>query len=176
MEKDIQRRLDRYLSLDDEKVDTCETNVFESLPHIYNIFDTLDADRQINLFACERNNDVCVCKDGYCTCDSDDYSAVLKTELIHTSNNTLNVRMSFDHSFKTSQMKNVRVFSLHEHTDEEIPVMDVIKVIKKDRKKRKYVECARVVLGGKCYDVDGNPRVTRGDMLVSIQYMHWSDC
>jgi len=163
---EINTRLDRYLELREET--ETEPSQFDSLTHLYGVFDRLST---ANLYVCERKN-VCLCK-GDCMCDSDNYSKVLSTELINASNNTLIIRFGFHNEFKTSQMQGIRFFTLDEKTDEEAPVVDICKSVKKDSKKRRYVDTACMVVDGKTYDIDGNPRINRGDLCVSVNYMYW---
>lgn len=173
---DIDQRLDRYMSLRDDR-DLTSTD-FNSEQHILDHFDRIDAGKQSGahrLYVCERNT-VCLCKNlNECNCDADDYSEVLSVELIHASNNTMIIRMGFHHAFKTSQMKNMRFFTLNESTDEETPVMDVLKTVRKNSGKRKYVESSMVRIGDKSYDVEGNPRVYRGDCSIRVNYMYWTE-
>lgn len=169
--EDVQQRLDCYLELRDEHQPEPEPSQFDTLEHLYTCFDKF---KTLELYVCERKSGTCVCvKKVECLCDSDDYTKVMSTNLINASNNTLIVRFGFHPDFKTSQMQSIRFFTLDQ--EDEVSVMDICKTIKKDTKKRWYVESTLLLVDGKSYKVEGNPRIHRGDLHVSVQYMYWEN-
>lgn len=155
---------------DDQKV---ETNTFDSIQYVYKAFDRMKA-KDTQLFACERAN-TCTCK-GECLCDSDQCFNVYDSDLTLGSNNIVLLRFRFKEKVTISRMKSIRFFTLHNETDEEVPVMDILKTVGK-RKKRKVVQQVDLKFPGLemglCprFPVDGDPKVKDNEIYFSMNYM-----
>lgn len=151
--------------------ETDETNTFDSIQYVYKAFDRMKRP-QTQLFACERQN-TCTCK-GECLCDADQCFQVIASELVLGSNNVVLFRFRFQDKVSMGNMKNYRFFTLNDKTDEEIPVMDILKTLCK-RKKRKVVQEVKVVFPGLTPDVtfpvDGDPKIKDNEIYFSTNYM-----
>jgi hypothetical protein len=151
--------------------ETGETNTFDSIQYVYKAFDRMKAP-QTQLFVCERQNE-CTCK-GDCLCDSDQCYQVSSSDLVLGSNNMILFRFQFGEKAALSRMKSYRFFTLHDKTDEEVPVMDLMKVLCK-RKKRKVVKEVNTVFPGLSpevhFPVDGDPKVKENEIYFGFNYM-----
>jgi hypothetical protein len=83
-------------------------------------------------------------------------------------------RFQFDDKIKIGRMKSYRFFTLHNNTDEEIPVMDVVKILTK-RKKRKVVQEVNTIFPGMkpqiTFPVDGDAKVKENEISFGLNYM-----
>jgi hypothetical protein len=175
LNKEIENQLIWYqkaFPLNDENM---VPNTFDSIQYVYEAFDRMKAD-DTKLFACERNN-ICECSNHEsCICDSDDCYQVNDMDLILGSNNNIIFKFRFGEKVSIGQLKNIRFFTLHNKTDEECPVLDLMKEICK-RKKRRVVK--EVTMMFPCmkedvkFPVDGNPKIRDNEIYFSLNYMNY---
>jgi hypothetical protein len=170
-QKQIQDQLRWYQKAFPIQEEEGETNTFDSIQYVYQAFDRMKA-TQTQLYVCERQN-TCTCQKE-CLCDSDECFRVLSSDLVLGSNNMILFRFHFAKKINLGRMKNYRFFTLHDKTDEEVPVMDILKSLGK-RKKRKVVKEVNTTFPGMTpqvlFPVDGVPRVKENEIYFGFNYM-----
>lgn len=82
--------------------------------------------KSVDLCVCERELE-CNCKEE-CLCDSDDYHIITSKKVILGTNCSYMFDFRFDNKVKLSKKKNLRFFTLNNETNEENPVMDLIRI------------------------------------------------
>lgn len=124
-------------------------------------------DKNVDICVCERELE-CKCKDE-CLCDDDDFHVIQKKQVTLGSNNNLLFEFRFDKKTKLSKKKNLRIFSLNNETEEETPIMDLIRVYekKKLREEKLFMHQKRIIFPM----FDGVSSVKSEEIFFKVNYM-----
>jgi hypothetical protein len=159
-QEDIQEALERYatLYLNDKHIDcieniSMEMDSFDVYRALAQFQDRLkDGDVDVCVLSCESK---CRCRldhpEDPCDCESPDYWSSFQTTFTEGSNASLIVDLYFKGTVTLPHFKNVRVFTLNKTNDEEIWMMDILKIVSSKKiqgkkKKSKFIEDCWLIL------------------------------
>ena len=158
-------------TVSDHTIKKIKINKFDSMSYIYQACDIIQ-EKDTKLYICERELK-CKCKKE-CICDSDNYFKILKFELTEHSNNMISFRFLFENDIVMNKRKNFRLFTLHDNTQEEKPVIDIVKNTDNSR-----ISETNIIFPCMCeapnkivkFPVDGNICVKYHEIYFSINHM-----